>query len=667
MVVVLMACTKQVKVETPQAPHAFSIEPIEKIMIFKDAEDAKLLCENNLKHVERLRAEILSVSDKRTQSNTLERMNEMLIVYNRILGLTELMANVHPDADVRKAAEDCETKAMASYNATKIDTELYAAIKAVDTSKLDPEAKRFAELILLEYRLSGVDKDPETRKKLEVLSAEMVKSSLDFGRNIRDSKPTLRVRPERLIGLPQDFIDGHPVEEDGLVTLKSDYVDYFPVLSYAKDESLRAEMGKMFTSRAYPENEVLFKRYLDQRYAYAQLLGFDSWASYNSADKMAKNSATIEKFISDIAEATRSRAELEVSEFLALKRLENPEAEAFMPWDRFYYAEQIKRTKHSVDAQEVRLYFPFERVKRGLLNVTSQLYGVTFQQSDRDVWADTVEAYDMFDGDTLIAKFYLDMHPRDGKYGHAAMFGMYNGIEGLQLPAATLVCNFAAPTPSNPAYMEHKDVVTFFHEFGHLLHQLLSGKQHWVNQSGISTEWDFVEAPSQLFEEWAWDYDVLKLFAVNAEGKVIDADLVKRMNESDSVGKGVSNMRQVSYAALSFYYHNGNPSELDLLATQRDVFKKYSPFNAYDEDRTFASFGHLDGYSSMYYTYMWSLAIAKDFAKTFHEKGLLNGDLARKYRKTILAPGGSKPADQLIHDFLGREYNLDAFKAWLAE
>ena len=295
------------------------------------------------------------------------------------------------------------------------------------------------------------------------------------------------------------------------------------------------------------------------------------------------------------------------------------------------------------------------------------MYGVTFQQSDRPVWDDSVEAYDVYEGDQLIARFYLDMHPREGKYGHAASFGMINGIEGLQLPAATLVCNFPEPSPSNPGLMEHSDVETFFHEFGHLLHQLLAGRHHYNRLSGINCEWDFVEAPSQLFEDWAWDYDVLKRFAVNQQGEVIPQDLVERMKKSDEVGKGVLNMRQISYAALSFNYHIVDPSNIDLLKLQNDIFAKYSPFVPYDGDYTFASFGHLNGYSSMYYTYMWSLAIAKDMAAPFHANGLMNVETAHAYRDKVLSAGGSRDAADSVKDFLGRPYNLDAFKKWLAE
>lgn len=667
-IVGLSGCAqKQETVVVPQAAHVYSLEALDMPVTFKTAEDAKNVCDVNLKHVERLKNEITSVSGKHTRENTLEKLNEIDIAFERIMGVSELMANTHPQQAVREEADACSQRAAKELTAIQMDPALYAAVNDVDLSALDERAKRFVDKTLLAYKLSGVDKDEPTREKLAQLDEAMVKSGQAFSNNIRDDRKTIRFTAEELEGLPEDFMKSHLPGEDGKMTISTDYTDYFPVLNYAKKESTRKALMQLFNSRAYPANDAVFKDLLKERYEYATLLGFDNWAAYNAYDKMAKDTATISQFIAEIAKITEPRAKAEIEEIMALKKADNPETDGFYAWDRFYYTEALKRQKYDVDAQTVRQYFPYERVKRGILSVASEMYGVTFQQSDRDVWDDSVEAYDVYEGDTLIARFYLDMHPREGKYGHAASFGMYSGIEGLQLPAATLVCNFPEPTPGNPALMEHNDVQTFFHEFGHLLHQLFAGRHHWARQSGINCEWDFVEAPSQLFEDWAWDYDVLKRFAVNEKGEVIPKELVERMKQSDNVGKGIHNMRQISYAALSFIYHSQNPENIDLLAVQDDVFAKYSPFKAYEGDHTFASFGHLNGYSSMYYTYMWSLSIAKDLARPFHEKGLMTPATAHAYRDKILSVGGAQDAKDMVHHFLGRDYNLDAFKAWLKE
>ena len=666
--VVFYGCAKKESApEAPKVAYRFSLEPLTQPVIFKTADEANATCDNNLAHVNRLSAQIKSIDGKHTQENTLEPLNEIDIAFERVLGISELMANTHPDEAVRTAAENCTTKASELMTKLNMDPELYAAVNDVDTSNLDAKAKRFVEKTLQAYKLSGVDKDEPTRARLAELDAEIVKYGQDFDRNIRDDKKILKVTPEELDGLSEDFIQSHEPDEEGKLSISTDYTDLFPVLKYAKNEKVRADLTKLSNSRAYPANDEVFKNLLKSRYEYAKLLGFPNWAAYNAYDKMAKDTQTIESFIKDIATITRPRSDEEVKEIMELKRAEHPDADGFYPWDRFYYTEMLKRQKYDFDAQSAKQYFPYERVKRGILSVASLIYGVTFMQSDRPVWHDSVEAYDVYEGDNLIARFYLDMHPREGKYGHAASFGMYSGVEGLQLPAATLVCNFPEPTPSNPALMEHSDVETFFHEFGHLLHQLLAGRHHWIKQSGISCEWDFVEAPSQLFEDWAWDYDVLKLFAVNEKGEVIPKDLVNRMKKSEDVGKGMFNMRQISFAALSYIYHSQDPANIDLLKVQQEVYSKYSPFKLYDDDFAFASFGHLNGYSSMYYTYMWSLAIAKDMAIPFNEKGHLDTATAHKYRDNVLSVGGALDAKDLVHNFLGRDYNLDAFKQWLSE
>lgn len=665
---IVIGCAAKQPVEAPKpAPHVFSLAPLDIPVIFNTPADATALCDLNLGQVERLRKEILSVSGTHTQENTIERMNEIDIALDRIFGTAELMANTHPDEAVRDASDACSRRAQDVSQSISMDPGLYAAIKDVDASTLDAVTKYYVKKTLLEYERSGVNQDADTRARIAKLASEMVLTEQAFDKNIRDQKGSAKFKPEELDGLPEDFMAAHPVDEEGYVTVTTDYTDYFPVMNYAKNEQTRAALTKVFNARAYPSNEAVFKRLLEQRAEYAKLVGYSNWAEYNAANKMAKNADTIRDFIEEIATITRPRAEAEKAELLELKKADVPDTDGFYAWDRFYYMDALKRQKFDVDASAVRQYFPYEKVKRGILNIASSLYGVTFQQSDRPVWHDSVEAYDVYEGDQLIARFYLDMHPREGKYGHAASFGMVNGVEGLQLPAATLVCNFPEPTPSNPALMEHNDVETFFHEFGHLLHQLLAGRHHYNRLSGINCEWDFVEAPSQLFEDWAWDYDVLKRFAVNPQGEVIPQDLVERMKKSDEVGKGVLNMRQISYAALSYTYHVMDPSSIDLLKVQNDIFAKYSPFIQYEGDYTFASFGHLNGYSSMYYTYMWSLAIAKDIAAPFHAKGLMDVETAHAYRDKIISVGGSRDAAESIADFLGRPYNLDAFKKWLAE
>jgi thimet oligopeptidase len=280
------------------------------------------------------------------------------------------------------------------------------------------------------------------------------------------------------------------------------------------------------------------------------------------------------------------------------------------------------------------------------------------------VWDPDVKAYEMLDGDKVIGRFYLDLHPRENKYKHAAHFDLQAGLAERQLPTSALVCNF--PGKDDPsALMEHSQVETFLHEFGHLLHHLFSGEQRWMRFSGISTELDFVEAPSQMLEEWVWNVETLKLLALNTKGETIPADMVKSMVAAKEFGTGLFVTHQMFYAAVSISIYDCDPADLDLSKTMDALQDEYSMFKHVPDTHMYANFGHLYGYGAMYCTYMWSQVIAKDLFSRFEQEGLMNAKVANDYRITILSQGGRKDADELIRDFLGRPYGFEPFFNWL--
>ena len=297
----------------------------------------------------------------------------------------------------------------------------------------------------------------------------------------------------------------------------------------------------------------------------------------------------------------------------------------------------MRKEQHDVDSQLVRTYFPFDKVHQGLLDVTGRLFGLRYEQvADAVVWHEDVTVFDVFstgtetDGESL-GRIYLDLHPREGKYKHAAQFTIANGVAGRQLPEGALLCNFSK------GLMEHDHVVTLFHEFGHLIHHVLGGHVGWTRFSGVATEWDFVEAPSQMLEEWAWDADVLQTFATNADGEPIPADLVGRMRAADDFGKGLQARQQMFYAAVSYWFHTERPA--DLAAKQVELQERYSPYRYIDGTHFFANFGHLGGYSSAYYTYMWSLVIAKDLFSAFDPDDMFDVDRRRPLPRRDPRPG----------------------------
>nr|WP_300047753.1 M3 family metallopeptidase [uncultured Nocardioides sp.] len=577
-----------------------------------------------------------------------------------------LWAEVHPDAAVRDLADDLSQQVQKYVTELGLDRDLFAVFDRLATSSdlsvLDADGRRVLEHTLRDFRRAGVDRDDATRDRLRALSERSVKLSQDFGRNIRDDVRSIRIAPERLAGLPEDYRAAHAPGEDGLVTITTDYPDLVPFITFGSDAEARHELALAQNNVAWPANDQVLQDLLAVRRETAQLLGYDSWPDYDTEVKMIGNGQAVADFIDRVGEAAKERAGDEVGVLLERKRVDDPSADAVATYDSRYYSELVRREQYDVDGQVVRTYFPFEQVRQGLLDVTGRLFGLGWTpvaREDAGTWHDEVASYDVDLDGTRIGRIHLDLHPREGKFKHAAQFDMVKGIAGEQLPEGVLVCNF------NRGLMEHDEVVTLFHEFGHLVHHVLAGQGQWARFSGVATEWDFVEAPSQMLEEWAWDADVLATFARNEAGETIPADLVAAMRRAEQFGKGLYAVQQMSYAARSYWFHAGQHD--DLTAYGDDLQRRYSVFPPLDGAHMHCAFGHLDGYSSGYYTYMWSLVIAKDLFSAFDPDDLFATDVALAYRDKVLAMGGREDAADLVADFLGRPYSFDSWAAWLAE
>jgi thimet oligopeptidase len=654
-----------VSTPTPEADAA-------EVPVWSSAVQLTSVCEESLARAAALRQAIKIPVETRTVNNTLISFNEMMKALDSASSWASLMFNVHPDEEVRGAAQKCRQAASKFATDVSMDRGLYDAAASVDISGSDALTKRFVDKMLRDFRRAGVDKSADVRERLGAIQEELVALTQTFGKNVREDVKTLEVAPEKLTGLPKDFIEAHPVQANGHIALTTDYPDFYPVQRYVEDPKVREELYKLFMNRAYPANTEVLKKVLALRHEKANLLDHPTWASYNAEDKMAKDPKTIESFIADVAEIVRPRMKTDMKELLKRKKKDNRRARSIDVWDRFYYVSKVRAEKYDFDARSVRPYFPYKRVKTGILELYGELFGLRFEPlPDEPVWHESVEAYGMYDegGERLLGRFYLDMHPREEKYKHAAMFPLQTGLEGGQMPIGTLICNFPDPLDGDGnALMEHSDVQTFFHEFGHLIHQLLAQRGGWVTLAGINVEWDFVEAPSQILEEWAWDPGVLARFAKHVTtNEPIPAALVAKMRAADEFGKGVHVMRQVFYTAFSYFMHAKDPEGIDLDRFTDSMYKSYNPYRRMKADHVYANFGHLMGYSSMYYTYQWSLVIAKDLFTRFKAKGMLDTETARAYRKAILEPGGTADAATLIEDFLGRPFNTTAYKAWLED
>ncbi len=609
--------------------------------------------------------------DAPAEATVLEPFHRMLVSLDDAEGWASLLFSVHPDEAVRQAAQSCQEKVAAFKSDVNLDRTLYEAFAGLPLDGLDEHTRRFASKQLEAFELSGVDKDEATRTRLGEIDEEIVRLGQRYGKNIReDVRELVLDGPEALAGLPEDYIAAHPPGPDGKIHITTDYPDFFPIQSYSPDAKLRRDLYALFGARAWPKNQKLLARLLELRAEYASIIGYPTWASYHAVDKMVGSADVVRTFIADVARSARPRMERDLAAVLEAKRKDDPEAKRVEVWDRFYYVGKVREARFDFDSREVRPYFPFEAVLQGILDLYGELFELRFERDDgAPVWHPSVSAWVMFKGEERLGRFYLDMHPREGKYKHAAMFPILTGTSGERDPMASLVCNLPDPSDGDgKALLEHSDVVTFFHEFGHLIHHLLSRGARWIPLTGIHVEWDFVEAPSQILEEWAWDPAVLARFARHVEtGEPIAAETVARMREAEEFGKGVHVMRQVFYAAFSFLLHDREAKGLDLDAFTDEIYRDYSPYPRVPGGKVFANFGHLVGYSSMYYTYQWSLAIAKDLFTRFESApgGLLDRETAQAYRDWILVPGGTVDPDTLVEGFLGRPRNLEAYKAWL--
>ena len=613
---------------------------------------------------------MLAVKGSWTIENTLVPYDESVREVNTGGYLANMMFQVHPDAAFRDLATKMLQKATAFQTAVSLNHDVYNALAALDLSKADAATRYYVQRQLLEFRLAGVDKDEATRARLKKLNDDLTGQVSMYERNIADDQRNVEVASTAdLDGLPQDYIDRHKAGANGKTTITTDYPDAFPVFKFAKDTNLRKRLLEQFDNRAYPKNRDLLLQIMQTRYEIANLLGYSNWADYNAADKMAVNGKNISKFILDLDEAARPVAQREYAMLLAEKRKAEPGAKEIFDYETSFLNEQLRRSMYNFDSQSVRPYLPFNNVKKGIMDTAATLFHVTFaQEPNVPAWDPTVETWDVIDNGKMVGRFYLDMHPRPGKFSHAEMVPVLDGIRGKQMPEATLICNFPKPTADDPGLMEYGDVTVFFHEFGHLMHHILGGQQQWSGVSGISMEADFGEAPSQMLEEFMRSPEVLASFAHHYKtGEPIPTELVARMNRASAFGRGGSTAAQVGYTAISYDLYKTKPQEIDLDTVTLDDTRRYTLFTPMNGTHMYASFGHLSGYSSAYYTYMWDKVIAEDFFGQFDQNKLLTGEAPMRYRRVVLEPGGSMSANELVKNFLGRAQNMTAMQRWMGE
>ena len=617
-------------------------------------------------------AALLAVEGERTPENSLLLYDTAIEQLSLAGAQAGILNSVAADKAVRDQAQmEAQRVAMAG-SALSLNRAVYEALVAIKLEGASAATKHFMERTLLGYRLAGVDKDQATRDRLQALHEKATVLSLEFSRNIQEGAKTIGAAPEELEGLPADYVARHPVEKDASgvehVTLTTDPPDMTPVMTFATSAALRERMFLAYNTRAYPENRQILLDLLATRQEIASVVGFRSWADLATADQMMESAENVRTFLAKLDGASREGARHEHDLALKFAQGREPGLGEIDITSRGYWYEQFRRARFDFDSQSVRPYFPYAKVEAGVLETAAKLFKVDFRRSNAEAWHEAVSVYEVFDGGNLAGRFYLDMHPREGKNKWFSATPVVTGVRGRALPEAGLICNFPASDGNDPGLLQYSDVVTFFHEFGHLMHAILGGHTEWAGLSGFATEGDFVEVPSQMLEEFFRDEKLLQAFAKHYEtGAVLPTELMQNLKRASSFGRADGVRTQLYYTTLSLDLHDREPAGLDPDVLTRALYSEFQPWTWLEGNKMYASFGHLTGYSSNYYTYMFDKVIALDFFCQFDKEDLLGGEAGARYRRTVLEQGGSKPGRELVRDFLGRDEEFGAFSRWLNE
>ena len=611
-------------------------------------------------------ARVLGAKGARSVPNTLrpydDAVNELLLAVSQ----SSVIYGVGATRELRDKAQSLTQTANAAYTALNLNQGVYRALAALP-SPADGATRHYLEHSLLEYRLAGVDRDDATRAKIKALQDKITALGLTFERAVHDDVRTTVADKAQLEGLPPDYLASHPADPEGHVKITTDPPDGWPAQRFSNSAELRHTLFLAANSVGYPANTETLRALLATRAELAQLLGYKTWADFAMADQMIGSPAKLAEYLAGIDAASREPGAREDAALLSFARERDPSIQKISYADLRYWQEQYRRARFNFDSQSVRPYFPYAGVERGVITTASRLFHLDIRPvSGVRTWHPSVTTYDVYDGPVRLGRIYLDMHPREGKDKWFSTQPLAYGVHGRQLPEAVLVCNFTGGTSADPGLMQYGDVVVFLHEFGHLMHHVIGGQNAFAGEGAFLIEGDFVEAPSQMLEEFFHDYGVLSSFARHYQtGEVLPRELFARMNRADAYGRASGQQRQLMYTSVSLDFHTLTPATLDFDAAYRRDFERFNSAAFIPGDHFWASFTHLNGYSSNYYTYVLDKVIALDFFAQFDARNLLGGPAGMRYRQAVLAPGSTRPAAELARDFLGREPNLDAYRRWM--
>lgn len=620
--------------------------------------------------------EIIGITaSERNFNNTILAQDDIWNLIGRVEYPIYLMNEVHPDSSVRAEAEKSILAFSEWQNNMSLNEDLYSAVveysKSEEIETLALVQKRLFDDILDDFIRQGFNLSKEKRDSVKAIKNRIQKVGLEFGKNISTYTDTLIVNEEGMIGLPDWYKDQYRVSE-GTYKLDISYPTRRPFMRLSESEDTRKAYTEKFLNRAADKNLDVIKQMVVERQNLADVLGYPSYAEYILTDRMPKNAKTVWDFEKSLNEAIKAKTEIELQELLEIKSEKTGKtATVINYWELHYYTNLLQEAKYHLDSEEVSEYFELNNVRKGLFEISQSVFGLSYKQVENpSVWHPDVELYEVYDTQTkiLLGYFYLDLYPRENKYSHAAHFGIAKGkktVDGYQKPIASLVCNFPKATAEKPSLLQHGaggNVETFFHEFGHLIHGMVTTADYFA-YSGTSVDRDFVEAPSQIFENWVWYKESVTLFAKHYQtGEVISDELLEKMFAAKNMTSGGDMAFQVLLGMEDMTLYDkwdpkGGESILDVA---RRLHKEILNWNETPNTARIAAFGHLDGYAASYYGYAWSRVFSADMFSVFEKEGILNPETGRRFRAVVIAKGGTEDPMDLVRAFLGREPNNEA-------
>lgn len=610
----------------------------------------------------------------RTFANTVEALEQAGASFSDAAMRLQILKEIHTDPAVREAAAAAEEKSGQYGVRMGARRDLYAAVmeyvaNAGKTEAMDPQQARLLELTRRDFRRNGLELTDANLKHLVEIRSRLTTLATEFQQHLNENVDSVVVSEAELAGLPPSFAERLTKDEKGGRVVTTKYPDYVPFMENAENQDARRRLFLAFNNRETLRNEPILKEAIRLRDEAAKLLGYATHADYVTDDRMAKSGAKVRSFLDSLATKMRPRRDSDYARLTQLKRehLKDPAA-TINPWDLSFYLNVWKKRDFELDTETIREFFPAEFVVREMFGVYEDLLSIRLKEvPNADVWFESVKLYEVRDAttDALFACFYTDLYPRPGKYGHAAVAPITvprEAPEGYRVPVAVLLANFTPASGDRPSLLTHEEVRTLFHEFGHVMHQSLTVARYG-SQAGFSVAGDFVEAPSQMLENWVFAPEVLNRLSGHYQdtSRKLPAAIIQKMEAARIFDAGYRYSRQLYFAMFDQTLHTSGP-EVDVRSVEHDLYKQILGLEPVRETLFSASFGHLmGGYDAGYYGYLWSEVFAADMFTLFEQQGVLSKALGRKYRDTILAKGRSIEPAALLEEFLGRPAGDAAF------